>query len=163
MKKVTLIISIVCMSILLIACKNAGKSTVTGEVQSISGYAKIEENTLYFDQVEIVTSEDTERIEELSLDEQADYPSGYCIINEKSECQTFTITDETEYEFVDFELDFVKDEEGDRLYTTKQKDEFLKHLGKRNDMELEKQQIPLIIEVQDGKVIRITEKFEYTI
>ncbi len=43
------------------------------------------------------------------------------------------------------------------------KDEFLKHLGKLNDIPLSEQTIPYFIEVQDGKVISITEKLKYTI
>jgi len=61
------------------------------------------------------------------------------------------------------ELYFVTEAEGNRLYTTTNKDEFIKHLGKLNTFPLSNQKIPYFIEVQDGKIISITEKFEFTI
>ncbi|NLK52416.1 MAG: hypothetical protein GX295_08240, partial [Syntrophomonadaceae bacterium] len=84
-------------------------------------------------------------------------------INENKEEATFELTNDAKYTFTDLSLYFVKESDGDRLYTTTKKAEFIKHLGKLNDFPLSEQKIPYFIEVEDGKVISITEKFEYTI
>ena len=126
------------------------------------GYIVIENNTLNFDEVEIVKVEDNERVSELGLSD-TDMPNGYIVINENNEKTTFDLADEVIYTFTDANLDFVEESKADRLYTTTKKDEFIKHLGNLNDFPLSEQKIPFFIEVQDGKVISITEKFEYTI
>ena len=130
--------------------------------ESLAGYIAIKGDTLYFDQVEIVKLADKERLSELGLTD-TDLPNGYMIINENKEEATFELTNEVKYTFTDLDLYFVKESDGDRLYTTTQKDEFLKHLGKLNDFPISEQKIPYFVEVKDGKVISITEKFEYTI
>ncbi|MGI6145763.1 MAG: hypothetical protein ACOYED_08375 [Peptococcia bacterium] len=130
--------------------------------QSLAGHIVIAGDTLYFDQVEIVRREDKERVSELGL-KDIDMPSGYIIINENKEETVFELTGEVKYIFTDMDLYFVKESDSDRLYTTTQKAEFLKHLGKLNDFPLSQQTIPYFIEVQNGKVISITEKFGYTI
>lgn len=140
--------------------------TTNSEVESLVGYMVIEGNTVYFDEVEIVRHEDKKRVEELGL-EDIDMPNMYTIINEKQEKNTFELADEVEYIFTDINLNFIEESEaeGDRIYITRKKDEFLKHLGEYNlnDIPLYEQRIPYFIEVKDGKVIRIKEKLEYTI
>lgn len=59
--------------------------------------------------------------------------------------------------------DIVKDEDGDRLYTTTKKEEFILHLNESYSDSPQAQKVPFFIEVKDGKVISITEKFEFTI
>ncbi len=129
----------------------------------ITGYMVMEDNLLYLDEVEIITMEDKERIEELELKQNADMPNGYYIYNADIEKQTFEITSETTYTFVDYNLLFVKDEDGDRLYTTTRTEEFILHLNESYSDSPPAQKVPFFIEVKDGKVISITEKFEFTI
>lgn len=129
----------------------------------IPGYMVIEDNLVQLDEVEIITLEDKARIEELGLKQNADMPNGYSIYNADAEKQTFEITNETAYTFVDYNLLFVKDEDGDRLYTTTKKEEFILHLNKSYSDSPPAQKVPFFIEVKDGKVISITEKFEFTI
>jgi hypothetical protein len=114
------------------------------EIRSLVGYIKIEDNTVHFDEVEIVELENQERVKQLGLNAY-DMPNGYAIIN--------------------INLDFLyeSESEGNRIYVTTKKDEFLKHLGKSNDIPLSKQTIPYFIDVQDGKIKSITEKFKFTI
>lgn len=128
------------------------------------GHIVIEDNTLHFREVEIVERDDQERVKELKLNE-SDFPSGYTIIHKDSGETTFELTDETIYTFTDVNLLFVNEAESDRLYITTKKDEFLKHLGQYNlnDIPLSEQKLPYFIEIRDGKVISITEKFKYTI
>ena len=129
----------------------------------ITGYMVIEDNLLHLDEVEVITMEDKERIEELELKQNADMPNGYSIYNADEEKQTFEITSETTYTFVDYNLLFVKNADGDRLYTTTKKDEFDLHLNKSYSDSPPAQKVPFFIEVKDGKVISITEKIEFTI
>lgn len=90
-------------------------------------------------------------------------PNGYMIINENKEEETFELVGDVKYTFTDVNLYFVKGSGDGRLYTTTQKDEFIKHLGKLNGFPLSEQKIPYFIQVRGEKVISITEKFEYTI
>lgn len=129
----------------------------------MAGYMVIEDDLVHLDEVEIITLEDTARIEELGLDQQADLPNGHHIYNPDTEKQTFELTNKTTYTFVDFYLLFVKDEDGDRLYTTSKKEEFLSHLSHAYSDSPPAQRVPFFIEVKDGKVISITERFEFTI
>lgn len=128
------------------------------------GHIVIEDNKLHFREVEIVEWDDQERVKELELNE-SDFPNGYLIIEKNNGETSFELTDETIYTFTDVNLLFVDEPESNRLYTTTKKDEFLKHLGEYNlnDMLLSQQKLVYFIEVMDGKVISITEKFKYTI
>ena len=114
--------------------------------------------------MEIVEWDDQDRVKELGLN-QSDFPNGYSIIHRNNGETTFELTDETIYTFTDVNLLFVNEAESNRLYTTTKKDEFLKHLSEYNlnDIPLSEQKLPYFIEVKDGKVISITEKFKYTI
>jgi hypothetical protein len=134
------------------------------EIQSLVGYIRIENNTVHFDEVEIVELENQGRVKELGLNAY-DMPNGYAIINENKEDTTYELADKVHYIFTDINLDFLyeSESEGNRIYVTTKKDEFLKHFGKLNDIPLSEQTIPYFIEVQDGKIKSITEKFEYTI
>lgn len=128
----------------------------------ITGYIVIEDNLLYLDEVEIIRTEDKERIEELGL-KDTDMPNGYSIYNEAVEKQTFELTKKTTYTFVDYNLLFVKEEDGDRIYTTTKKEDFIQHLNTSYSDSPPAQKVPFFLEVKDGKVISITEKFEFTI
>jgi hypothetical protein len=131
----------------------------------LTGYMVIDNNILYLDEVEILTREDTERIEELELElgENITMPSGYHIYNADMEKQTFEITKETTYTFVDYSFLFLEDEVDDRLYTTAKKEDFILHLNESYTDSPPAQKVPFFIEVKDGKVINITEKIEFTI
>ncbi len=128
----------------------------------ITGYIVIEDNLLYLDEVEIIRMEDKERIEELGL-KDTDMPNGYSIYNADVEKQTFELTKKTTYTFVDYNLLFVKEEDGDRIYTTTKKEDFIQHLNTSYSDSPPAQKVPFFLEVKDGKVISIIEKFEFTI
>lgn len=166
MKK-TIALLIVALSVFtLVGCTNNGEGNSQAGVEELVGHMVIKDDTLHFDSVEIVKLEDKERMEELMLTDE-DMPNGYSIINENQEEETYELADEVEYIFTDLSLDFVDESEadGDRLYITNDKEEFLQHLNEYNlnDIPLFEQTIPYFIEVKDGKVIKIEEKFEYTI
>ncbi|KAB3526254.1 hypothetical protein F8153_14220 [Alkaliphilus serpentinus] len=130
----------------------------------ITGYMVIEDDLLYIDEVEIIYREDTERLEELEeLGESITTPSGYYIYNPNTDKQTYKLTKETTYSFVDYSFLFLEDGVADRLYTTTNIEEFMLHLNESYSDSPPAQKVPFFIEVKDGKVITITEKIEFTI
>ncbi|MEA4816080.1 MAG: hypothetical protein VB120_04385 [Lachnospiraceae bacterium] len=133
------------------------------ESESLAGYIVIEDNTLYLDEVEIVTTEDTDRITELGLTIENDLPSGYYILNPIIETVSFELTDDTIYTFTDSNLLFVEDADSNRLYTTTKKKDFLKHLDASYSDDLPAQKVPFFVEVSDGKIVSVTEEFQFTI
>lgn len=156
--------SIVALSILLLLFSVIGCTTTVEEIEELIGYMVIEDNELHFRHVIIVKLEDKERMEELNLTEE-DMPNGYAIIRKNQADETYELADEVEYTFTDTNLNFIEESksEGNRLYTTTKKDEFLTHLGDLNNIPISEQNIPYFIKIQNGKVISIEEKFEYTI
>lgn len=163
MKKSTVLFFIVLSLFLLIGCINTEVKQPEIDSESLVGHIVIEGNALYLDKVEIITLEDVERIKELGLIQQSDLPNGYHIHNPDIEKVTYKLTDETVYNFVDFHLLFVTDEDEDRAYTTTKKEEFIQHLSTSYSDVPPAQKVPFFIEVKDGKVISITERFEFTI
>lgn len=64
---------------------------------------------------------------------EEDMPNGHAILRKNQADETY----EVEYIITDTNLNFIKESgaEGNRLYTTTKKDEFLTHLGDSNDDE----------------------------
>lgn len=131
------------------------------EVQNLEGYIYIEDNELYFDSVEIVTSNDIDRIKELNLIATNDYPNGYYIYNPEEDVTSYELTDNTKYIFTDSKLMFVKEADSDRIYETSEKQEFLEGSSYQS-ISLDKQRTPYFIVIQDNQVISIREEFIYT-
>ncbi|QUH26612.1 hypothetical protein [Serpentinicella alkaliphila] len=163
MKK-SIVLLIIVLLFSMTGCVKTKVEDPENEIEVLIGYIVIEGNNLHFDQVEVVKREDKERMEELDLDE-SDVPNGYAIINVNQEKTTYELADKVVYTFTDVYLNFIEESEDDRVYITTKKDDFLKHLGEYNlnDIPLFEQTIPYFIEVQDGKVISIEERIEYTI
>ena len=133
-----------------------------GEVESLAGYMVIEGNLLRLDEVELITTEDSERVAKLGLSE-SDMPGGYCIYNEEENWQELKLTNKTTYTFVDYNMLFVKDKNSDRLYTTTKKEEFIQHLETSYTDSPPAQTVPFFVEIKDGKLISVTEEFRFTI
>lgn len=142
------------------ACSPETEIVLT-EPESLAGFIVLKENTLYVDEVEIITTEDKERIAELDLTD-GDMPNGYYIHNPSTETVSFALQDDTTYTFTDFHLLFVEDPDGDRVYTTTNKDHFIQHLHTSYSDEPPAGNVPFFLEVKDGKVISITEKLIFT-
>ena len=132
-----------------------------GKQGLLVGYIVFDGNTLYLDEVEVIKTEDKDRIEELEL-KDSDMPNGYYIHNPSNEKSSFELTDETSYAFTDYNLLFVENPDGDRLYTTTNKDEFIQHLTTSYSDNPPAQKVPFYILVRDGKVINIIEEFLFT-
>ena len=160
MKKLMVLLLVMVYVLAIAGCT---PKTEQPEPEALAGYIVIEGNTLYLDTVEVITLEDTERITELGLDQQDDMPNGYYINNPDTEKDSYDLTDETTYTFVDSNLLFIKDEGGNRSYTTTKKEEFIHYLSTSYSDLPPAQNVPFFIQVKDGKVISIIEKFEFTI
>ena len=105
--------------------KNQENTTDISE--EIAGYIFIDGDKLYVDEVEIIENSDKERMEELNIND-SDFPNGYYIYNPTFEADEYKITDDTAYDFVDFNLYYIDENEadGDRRYRTNNIDEFIK-------------------------------------
>lgn len=149
------------LAFVVAACSPAATTeSLASTPESLAGYIVLEENKLYLDEVEIVTLEDENRMAELDLNDK-DLPNGYYIHNANEETKIFELTGKTEYTFTDINLLFVEDADGDRLYTTTKKEDFIQHLNTIFGRPAGGN-VPFFIEVKDGKVVSITEKFIFT-
>lgn len=156
MKKLAVMLGIAWCILALVGCS-------VEKVETLTGYMVIKDGALHFDPVEIVEAGNKERVKALNLDD-GDMPNGFAIVNELQEEVVYGFADQVAYIFTDVNLDFIKVSEGDRVYQTTKKEEFLKHLSgyNLNDIPLSEQKIPYFIEVRDGKVIGVKEEFKYT-
>lgn len=159
MKKLVTSFILICIPLLIFGCSKT--ITKEAEPQQLSAYMHIEDNSVQLDVVEIVTTDDTDRIQDLGLTIKNDLPSGYNIYNQTADVASYQLTDQTKYIFTDFNQLFVEPKVENRLYETVNKEEFLEG-SSYSDVPLEDQKIPYFLEVFDGKVISITEKFIYT-
>ncbi len=159
MKKLIILLFVMVYGLVLAGCSSKQEQS---EPESLVGHIVIEDNILHVDKVEIITREDVGRIEELGL-QQDSFPNGYHIYNPDTEKDTYELTGETVYNFVDVHRLFIKDGDGDRSYTTTKKEEFLQHLSTSYSDVPPAQKVPFFLEVKDGKVISVTEEFKFTI
>lgn len=166
MKKFILFLCII-FSVMLYGCNtNVDKTNEVNKTEStkvIEGYIFINDNKLYVDRVEFIKDSDTERMEEIGIDNN-DMPNGYYIYNPTFEQEEYNITNDTAYDFVDYNMYYINKEkaDGDRKYRTNNIDEFIKGSSYPEDITLEEQTIPYIIELQGNNVYSITEEFLYT-
>lgn len=166
MKKFILFLCII-FSVMLYGCNtNVDKTNEVNKTESsqvIEGYIFINDNKVYVDRVEIIKDSDTERIEEIGID-NSDMPNGYYIYNPTFEQEEYNITNDTAYDFVDYNMYYINEDkaDGDRKYRTNNIDEFIKGSSYPEDIPLEEQTIPYIIELQGNNVYSITEEFLYT-
>ncbi|ONI46333.1 hypothetical protein AN642_03160 [Epulopiscium sp. SCG-B10WGA-EpuloA2] len=134
---------------------------------TLIGYIYIEnEDVIYIDPVELIELEDTQRITELELTLDNHLPNGYYFHNPVIEQFEHCITEDTIFNFTDFNMLFLSEAEKytSRDYTTSFVSEFIagssyQHIPLGND----KNTIPVIIEIIGDKIISITENFTWTI
>jgi hypothetical protein len=131
---------------------------------TLAGYVDYDEDTLYLDEVEIITVQDVARMAELGLTIERDMPGGYYINYLGTEIQEFALTDETVYTWTDTAFNFVTNPDGDRRYSTTIQAEFASYRSQDyyDNTELSRQ-IPLFVTVQDGVVLSVRENFALTI
>ena len=106
------------------------------------------------DAVEFITPADTDRMAELGLTE-ADFPNGYYIHNEDENTDEYTLSEDTEYNFIDWNRNFAEDDSEDLKISTKDSggvEEFLKTYLENES------KIPFFFELDGNQVGSITEE-----
>ncbi|PKM68646.1 MAG: hypothetical protein CVU95_03325 [Firmicutes bacterium HGW-Firmicutes-2] len=121
----------------------------------ITGFEAFDLNRITFDPVEWITFEDTDRIEELDI-EELDMPNGYYIHNPEIEQIPYEVDDKTEYRFIDWRNDFSSNEDGSLLYSTTDKDEFNAYLSTYLEIAAN---VPFWVTTKDGVVQIIEEQY----
>lgn len=148
-------------------------SSTSQVAETLTGYITIQNGQAILDEVEIITLDDTDRMEDLGLSPEEDLISGYYLYNEEESTRTFTLTDQTEYRFVDIGRLYITSDNLNGLnYTTTLLEEFIagssyeaNNVGYEASLESGEPvgRIPYFVEVQGDTVISITEEFSYTI
>lgn len=151
MKQILIIFLAIILCVPLVSCSIESST----EKQNYTGYIALEENVLKIDDFEFIESEEEDKVNELGLTIE-DMPNGYYIHNLSEAIKAFTVDDNTEYTFYDTGTLFVQDKDGDRIYTTKSKLEFMTFLYGDNEEPLKS---PFEVITQGEKVISIKEIF----
>jgi len=166
------------LTLLLAGC-NGQEPPRTGYVERFIGYIYIVDNTLYIDRVELIAFDPVEIYPGIRYwlyndiitvgpeDDLADQmPSGYYTRHLGADVLSFEITDETIFTFVDLNLHFGVNEDGNRLYLTTNPDEFLVYHYSNFPFDYAGvplyRRIPYFITVRDGIVLNLTESFWLT-
>ncbi len=149
MKKVLfLVLALICM-FSLCACNTVSET----ETEICAFIKEIKDDIIIVDVAEYITSDDTERLEELSLTE-ADVINGYYINNPEVMPEEYKLTEETVYNFIDWKNDFVE-KGADRSFSTENVEDFIKYLGTYENAQ---PNMPFFLEISGNEVISITEK-----
>lgn len=158
MKKLVGLLIIIISIFGMVGCQRDSKEqTSSGAYDVYEGYLTIDGNQLMVDDFEFIDLSDQYWIRTLGLTE-AEMPNGYYIYDASDEKLTFTLHDETRYNFYDTEAMFIAESDEDRLYTTTSLDRFLQKFDADGDGDLGK--IPFAIHAfEDGRVISISEIF----
>ena len=136
--------------------KEPQKQDMTVAYNVYEGYLTVKDNQLIVDEIKFIDLADKYWIDSLNLTEE-DMLNGYYIYNPSDEKLTFTLNDETRYDFYDTGALFISEDNDSRMYTTQEVSEFLKKFDAGNG-ELGK--TPFEIQVlEDGRVISIREIF----
>lgn len=138
----------------LIACTaDTGNNSVDGSDKNYSekqiGYIhnfNTTNNSFEFDEIEWVTLDDTDRIKELNLNLDNDFPNGFYINNPTSDTKSYTVTDETEYQIIDW------NNNGEA--STVDLNSFVTHINEYTDYSP-----PFWIVIDNNKVISIVEQY----
>ncbi|WP_166245251.1 hypothetical protein [Paenibacillus turpanensis] len=148
MRKIAGMFLICLVMLICVSCSQSNENT-----NKYIGHIRLEENKLYVDEVEWITDENKDRINELKLTE-FDMASGYYIYNPSSDLKSFQINEKTVYSFIDWGTDFVGEDE-DRRYSTTKQEEFIKYLNTYSDKAAK---VPFWVETKDGYVVSIKEE-----
>ena len=135
---------------------NQQEQNMSGAYNVYEGYLTVKDNELLVDDIKFIDLSDKYWIDSLNLTEE-DMTNGYYIYNPSDEKLTFTLNDETRYDFYDTGALFISEDNETRMYTTQEVSELLKKFDAGNG-ELGK--TPFEIQVlEDGRVISIREIF----
>lgn len=134
----------------------SGSEDITAEDSSVCAYIrKIDGNKVTLDLAEFIQCTDSERIDELNLSEDSDFPNGYYIYNPDETTAEYILTDDTLYTFIDWNREFT-DKDSDMFVMTNSLDTFTKHV---NTYEESKPGMPFFFELDGDEVWSITEHY----
>ena len=106
--------------------------------------------------MEYITSEDTERMVELSKSGINTYmPNGYLIYNPDENNEKYTLTEGTSYNFIDWGREFVDENAEDLTVSKANKEDFFKYIQPYID---KGSKVPFFFKFDGNNVISITEK-----
>lgn len=134
----------------------SGSEDISAEDSSVCAYIrKIDGNKVTLDLAEFIQCTDSERIDELNLSEDSDFPNGYYIYNPDETTAEYILTDDTLYTFIDWNREFT-DKDSDMFVMTNSLDTFTKHV---NTYEESKPGMPFFFELDGDEVWGITEHY----
>lgn len=134
----------------------SGSEDITAEDSSVCAYIrKIDGNKVTLDLAEFIQCTDSERIDELNLSEDSDFPNGYYIYNPDETTAEYILTDDTLYTFIDWNREFT-DKDSDMFVMTNSLDTFTKYV---NTYEESKPGMPFFFELDGDEVWSITEHY----
>ena len=142
----------------LIGCQTSSEEqSASGPYDLYEGYLIIDGEQLIINDFKFIDQADQYWIDTLGLTAE-DMPNGYYIYDDSDELLTFTLSEETRYNFYDTGAKFLSEDNIDRLYTTDNLTEFLEKFDEDGDGDLGK--TPFEVQVfEDGRVISISEIF----
>ncbi len=156
-KKFALSLAILCMVGFTGCASKAKEQTSSGPYDLYEGYLTIDGDQLLINDFEFIDGADQYWINKLKLTSE-DMLNGYYIHDVSDELLSFTLTEETRYNFYDTMAQFVSEDNKDRLYTTTNIDVFLEKFGIDETGALRK--TPFEVQAfEDGRVISISEIF----
>ena len=158
MKKVAGLFAAGMLVFYLAGCQgNQLKQTASGAYNLYEGYLTVDDDRLLVNDFEFIDLADRYWIDTLGLTAE-DMPDGYYIHDTSDELLTFSLSEETRYNFYDTGAQFVSDDNEKRLYTTINLDDFLAKFDADGDGDLGK--TPFEVQVlEDGRVLSISEIF----
>jgi hypothetical protein len=140
-----IIATILCLTILQVGCQTSQtqEETKLGYIDSFN----IKSQTFNFDEVEWITLQNTKRINELHLDTEKYFPSGFYVYNPDESFVIYKVSDKTIYQ-LENPSDLSK-------FVNVNREEFSKYLETHKNPNI----IPYTITIQNGNVILVKEHY----
>ena len=151
------------LAAILLVCNVAGcqssqsGQTTSGAYNLYEGYLAVDDDRLLVNDFKFIDLSDQYWIKTLELTTE-DMPNGYYIYDTSDEMLTFTLSEGTRYNFYDTGIQFISEDDENRLYTTTNLADFLAKFDADSDGDLGK--TPFEVQVlEDGRVLSISEIF----
>ncbi len=146
--------AIVTMLRFVFADESSYKQNCSNEICAL--IKDIDKNTITVDPVEYIASDDTERIAELSKQGVNTYmPNGYLIYDPYEVNIKFALTEDTVYNFIDWEREFADENAEDPNIYNANKEDFFKYIQPYIEKD---SKVPFFFKISGNNVISITEK-----
>ena len=158
MKKLVGVLMVVMLVYGLASCQiHSKQQDSSGAYDLYDGYLSVAGDQLIINDFKFIDLSDQYWIDVLNLTAE-DMPNGYYIYDTSDELLSFTLSEETRYNFYDTDAQFVSEDNAYRLYTTTDLNEFLEKFDTDGDGNLSRTPFEVQI-LEDGRVISISEIF----